>query len=75
LCGGEQAATIAPKLDVEAPVKFEDAGRAIDREVAKLADYLNKRVKPATKQETAKLLRRASRNLSKMARGLEKTEG
>lgn len=56
-------------------MKFEDAGRAIDREVAKLADYLNKKVKPATKQETAKLLRRASRNLSKMARGLEKTEG
>lgn len=56
-------------------MNFEDAGRAIDREVAKLADYLNKRVKPATKQETAKLLRRASRNLSKMARGLEKTEG
>jgi len=70
-----RAATIAAKFDVEAPVKFEDAGRAIDNEVAKLADYLNKKVKPATKEETAKLLRRASRNLSKMARSLEKTEG
>ena len=56
-------------------MKFEDAGRAIDNEVAKLADYLNKKVKPATKEETAKLLRRASRNLSKMARSLEKMEG
>ena len=56
-------------------MKFEDAGRAIDNEVAKLADYLNKKVKPAPKEETAKLLRRASRNLSKMARSLEKTEG
>jgi hypothetical protein len=63
------------KFDVEAPVKFEDAGRAIDKEVTKLADYLNKKVKPATKEEAAKLLRRASRNLSKMARSLEKTEG
>ena len=70
-----RAATIAAKLDVEAPVKFEDAGRAIDNEVTKLADYLNKKVKPATKEEAAKLLRRASRNLSKMARSLEKTEG
>jgi hypothetical protein len=60
---------------VEAAVKFEDAGRAIDREVAKLAEYLNKKVRPATRAETAKLLRRASRNLSKMARTLEKAEG
>jgi hypothetical protein len=70
-----RTATIAAKFYVEAHVKFEDAGRAIDNEVAKLADFLNKRVKPATKEETAKLLRRASRNLSKMARSLEKTEG
>ncbi len=56
-------------------MKFEDAGRAFDREVAKLADYLDKRVKPATRAETAKLLRRASRDLARMARKLEKTEG
>jgi len=60
---------------MEATVKFEDAGRAIDQEVAKLVNFLNKKVKPATRQETAKLLRRASRNLSKMARNLEKAEG
>ena len=53
-------------------MKFEDAGKAIDREVARLGRYLEKKVKPATKTEAAKLLRRASRQLSKMARGLEK---
>jgi len=53
-------------------MKFEDAGKAIDREVAKLGQFLDKKVKPATKAETAKLLRRASRQLSKMARSLEK---
>ncbi|MFB3921731.1 MAG: hypothetical protein ACE145_08415 [Terriglobia bacterium] len=56
-------------------MKFEDAGRAIDNQVTKLAQYLDKKVKPATKEETAKLLRRASRNLAKMARSLEKPEG
>lgn len=53
-------------------MKFEEAGKAIDREVAKLGLFLDKKVKPATKSETAKLLRRASRQLSKMARSLEK---
>ncbi len=56
-------------------MKFEDAGKAIDHEVAKLGEYLDKKVRPATKAETAKLLRRASRRLSKMARSLEKAAG
>jgi hypothetical protein len=34
-------------------VKFEEAGKAIDTEVAKLVEYLDKNVKPATKQEIA----------------------
>jgi hypothetical protein len=55
-------------------MKFEDAGRAVDREVAKLADFLDKKMKPATRQEMAKLLRRASRHLAKLARSLEKDE-
>ena len=55
-------------------MKFEEAGRAVDREVAKLADFLEKKMKPATRQETAKLLRRASRHLAKLARSLEKNE-
>jgi len=55
-------------------MKFEEAGRAVDREVAKLADYLDKKMKPATRQEMATLLRRASRHLTKLARNLEKDE-
>ena len=55
-------------------MKFEDAGRAIDHEVAKLIDYLDRKVKPATRQEMADLLRRASRRLAKLAADLEKAE-
>jgi hypothetical protein len=55
-------------------VKFEEAGRAIDKEVAKLVQYVNKNVKPKTRQEAATLLRRASRELAKLARNLEKAE-
>jgi hypothetical protein len=55
-------------------MKFEDAGRAVDREVAKLADFLDKNLKPATRQEMATLLRRASRHLAELARKLEKEE-
>jgi len=55
-------------------MKFEEAGRAVDREVAKLADFLDKKLKPETRQEMASLLRRASRHLAKLARNLEKEE-
>ena len=55
-------------------MKFEEAGRAVDREVTKLTDFLDKKVKPATRQEMASLLRRASRHLGKLARNLEKEE-
>jgi hypothetical protein len=55
-------------------VKFEDAGRAMDKEVAKLVQYLNKNLKPKTRQEAASLLRRASRELANLARNLEKAE-
>ena len=53
-------------------MKFEEAGRAVDREVAKLADFLDKKLKPATRQEMATLLRRASRHLARLADSLEK---
>ncbi len=53
-------------------MKFEDAGKAIDVQVAKLADYLDKTVKPATKKDLAQLLKKASKQLSKMADNLEK---
>ena len=55
-------------------MKFEEAGRAVDREVAKLGELLDKKLKPATRQEMAALLRRASRHLAKMARSLEREE-
>ena len=55
-------------------MKFEDAGRAIDHEVAKLIDYLDRKVKPATRQEMADLLRKASKRLTKLAADLEKAE-
>jgi hypothetical protein len=55
-------------------VNFEEAGRAVDREVAKLLDYLDREVKPATRQEMAKLLHRASERLKKLADDLEKTD-
>ncbi len=55
-------------------MKFEDAGKAIDQEVAKLIQYLDKNIKPRTRQEAATLLRRASRELLKLARNLDKAE-
>jgi hypothetical protein len=54
-------------------MNFEEAGKAIDTQVAKLVEYLDKNVKPATKQEMAQLLKKASDRLSKMAEGLEKS--
>ena len=55
-------------------MKFEEAGRAVDREVAKLADFLDKKLQPATRQEMATLLRRASQYLDKLAKNVEKEE-
>ncbi len=53
-------------------MKFEDAGRALDRELAKLRKYLDREVKPATRQDMARLLRKASDRLAKLAKNLEK---
>ena len=58
----------------EVTVKFEAAGRAMDREVEKMVNYVEQRLKPATRQETAKLLRKASRRLARLALSLEKKE-
>lgn len=55
-------------------MKFEHAGRRIDREIVKMVEYLENKVKPATRQEMAKLLRSASERLSKLAEKVEKTE-
>jgi len=55
-------------------MNFEEAGRAVDREVAKLADFVDKKVKPSTRNDLAALLRRASRHLDELAKNLEKEE-
>ena len=53
-------------------MRFEQAGRAIDREVEKLVQFLDREVKPATRKEMAELLRKAARQLSRLAQKLEK---
>lgn len=53
-------------------MNLEDAGRAVDREVQKLIDFVETKVRPRTRQEMAELLRKASEQLSKMAESLHK---
>lgn len=48
-------------------MRFEDAGRALDRELEKLRKFLNDEVRPETRQEMAEFLRRASERLAKLA--------
>jgi hypothetical protein len=55
-------------------MNFEEAGRAVDHEVTKLADFVDKKLKPSTRNELATLLRRASRHLDDLAKNLEKEE-
>ena len=53
-------------------MNFEEAGKKLDKEIAKLKVYLNKEVKPTTREEMARVLRAASQRLSKLAKDLEK---
>ena len=55
-------------------MKFEEAGRALDREIEKLVEFVEEKVKPATRQEMSELLRKASARLAKLADSLEKPE-
>ena len=55
-------------------MKFEDAGRALDRELDKLRKYLDKEIRPQTRQETAEFLRKAADRLAKLAERLEKAK-
>jgi hypothetical protein len=55
-------------------VNFEEMGRILDREVTKLAEYLDREVKPKTRQDLAELLRKASRRLEDLAAGIEKEQ-
>jgi hypothetical protein len=53
-------------------MNFEDAGKAVDREVQKLIDFVENKVRTTTRQEMAELLRKASERLAKMAESLQK---
>jgi hypothetical protein len=55
-------------------MKFEDAGRALDREFEKLRKYFDNEVRPQTRKETAEFLRKSATRLTKMAERLEKEE-
>jgi len=55
-------------------MKFEDAGRALDRELDKLRSFLDNEVRPQTRQEMADFLRRAADRLAKLAERLDKAK-
>jgi len=55
-------------------MKFEEVGRAIDQEMAKLKEFLNEKVNPATRQEMASVLRKTAERLAKLADSLGKAE-
>ncbi|MBI3668302.1 MAG: hypothetical protein HY237_00750 [Acidobacteria bacterium] len=50
--------------------KFEQVGRRIDKELAKLQRYLKKEVEPAARRKAAKALRKASERLAAAAKEL-----
>jgi len=52
-------------------MKFEDAGRSLDKEIANLVKFLDEKVKPSTKKEMSSLLLKASERLAKLAKSLE----
>jgi uncharacterized protein YaaN involved in tellurite resistance len=52
-------------------MKFEDAGRTLDQELTKLRKYVTNDLKPATRRDMAKLLRKTSERLAELADKLE----
>ncbi|MGO8793043.1 MAG: hypothetical protein ACLQVL_37500 [Terriglobia bacterium] len=53
-------------------MKFEDAGRTLDSEIDKLRKYLDKEIRPQTRQEMSEFLRKTADRLAKLAERLEK---
>jgi len=51
--------------------KFEDMGRKLDRELERLREIAQKKISPATRIKTAKVLRAVSAKLSRLAEELE----
>ena len=55
-------------------MKSEEAGRALDRELEKLRQFLDKEIRPQTRQEMAEFLRGAADRLAKLAERLDKAK-
>ena len=55
-------------------MKFEDAGRALDRELEKVRELLDREIQPQTRQQMVKVLRGAAERLAKLAERLEKAK-
>ena len=55
-------------------MKFEDAGRTLDRKFEKLRKFLNNEIRPQTRKDTAEFLRKSAERLTKIAERLEKDE-
>ena len=55
-------------------MKFEDAGRALDRELEKLRKRFDSELRPQTRLEAAKFVRKAADRLGKLAERLEKAK-
>ncbi len=53
-------------------MKFENAGRALDREIAKLSAFVDKEVKPVTKKKMAKVMRESAARLRRLAAALDR---
>jgi len=51
--------------------KFEDMGKRLDEELARLRKYVEEEVAPATEKRTAQVLREAAEKLSEAARKIE----
>lgn len=52
-------------------MNFEEAGRAVDRELESLKKWLSKKVEPGQKREMAANLRKAARRLNELADKLQ----
>ena len=54
--------------------KLEDIGRALDQELKRLVTFVDERIVPAARQDAHKLLRRAARELERLAEKLEQDQ-
>ena len=54
-------------------MSFEDVGRSVDEEIENLKKWLNRQVKPRTRQEMGEGLRKIAVRLAELADQLQKT--